>query len=124
LGRLNDVSGPVFQAFFFCLVMRNMILLVLLGLSLGAPLTAGDGAMTRYTAVVTGIVCQSCKATVVESLKKLPGVRDIEFAKGDTEGSHKLTFESASGNLTKSDAEHALGEHAKEFAVLSLDKVK
>ena len=104
--------------------MRFPALLTLALSALMPQLEAGDAAPSRYTAVVTGIVCQSCKTTVVESLKKLPGVREIEFAKGDTEGSHKLTFDSANGGLTKADAERALGEHAKEFAVLSLEKSK
>ena len=57
-------------------------------------------------------------------MKKLPGVREVEFAKGDKEGSHKLTFTAASGTLTKNDAELALGEHVKEFAVVSPRQVK
>ena len=103
--------------------MRSLVFAFLLGPC--TLLRAGDAApATQDTAVVTGIVCQSCKTTVVEAMKKLPGVREVEFAKGDKEGSHKLTFASASATLTKNDAEHALGEHVKEFGVVSLDKTK
>lgn len=102
--------------------MRLLVLTVLACLAGAVP--AGDERPTRYTAVVTGIVCQSCKATVVAALQKLPGVREVEFAKGDREGSHRLTFSASSAALTKNDAERALGEHLKEFAVLSLDKAE
>ena len=102
--------------------MRLFVLVISLGL--GALLRAGDVTPTQYTAVVTGIVCQSCKTTVVEAMKKLPGVREVEFTKGDKEGSHKLTFNAASGTLTKNDAELALGEHLKEFAVVSFERSK
>lgn len=102
----------------------RLLVALLVSLACGAGLRAGDTTPTQYTAVVTGIVCQSCKTTVVESLKKLPGVHDVEFAKGDREGSHKLTFTAASTTLTKGDAEKALGEHSKEFSVLSLEKTR
>ncbi len=102
--------------------MRLLIFLLLAGL---APLLrAGDGKPTQYTAVVTGIVCQSCKATVSDALKKLPGVKEVDFAKGDLEGSQKLTFTAKSDSLTKNDAELALGEHAKEFAVVTFEQSK
>lgn len=102
--------------------MRLLTLLLLAGL---APLLrAGDDKPTQYTAVVAGIVCQSCKTTVLEALKKLPGVKEVDFAKGDQEGAQKLTFTAKSDSLTKSDAERALGEHAKEFAVLTFERSK
>ena len=102
--------------------MRLLLIFSLLGL--GTFLRAGDAAPTQYTAVVTGIVCQSCKTTVVEAMKKLPGVKEVEFAKGDKEGSQKMTFSAASGTLTKNDAERALGEHLKEFAVVTFERSK
>jgi copper chaperone CopZ len=92
--------------------------------TLAPLLRAGDAKPTRYTAVVTGIVCQSCKATVVDALKKLPGVTEVDFAKGDSEGAHKLTFTAKSDALTKNDAERALGEHAKEFAIVAFERAK
>ncbi len=100
--------------------MRLMLLISLAGL--GTFVHAGDAVPTPYTAIVTGIVCQSCKATVAAAMKKLPGVRDVEFAKGDKEGSQKITFSSTSDALTKNDAELALGDHQKEFTVVSLEK--
>ena len=102
--------------------MRPLICLILLGL--GTLLHAGDTPPVQYTAVVTGIVCQSCKATVTEAMKKLPGVREVEFAKGEKPGQQKVTFATAVDNLTKNDAVRALAEHASEFEILSFDKAK
>jgi len=102
--------------------MRPLIPLILL--ALGALLRAGDTTPTQYTAVVTGIVCQNCKATVTEAIKKLPGVREVGFDKGEKSGQQKVTFVAASDKLTRDDAVKALAEHASEFEVLSLDKTK
>ncbi len=102
--------------------MRILILFLLSGL--GPLLGADDGKPAQYCAVVTGIVCQTCKTTVVDALKKLPGVKEVDFAKGDKEGSHKLTFTANSSSLTKNDAERALGEHAKEFAIVTFERSK
>ena len=102
--------------------MRFLVLAAILALA--SPLRADDGKPTQYTTVVTGIVCQSCKATVIDSLKKLPGVKEIDFTKGDKEGSHKLTFTAKSDTLSKNDAELALGEHVKEFVIVSFEKSK
>ncbi len=102
--------------------MRVIFFISLLGL--GTLLRAGDAAQTQYTAVVTGIVCQSCKATVTDAMKKLPGVREVEFAKGEKQGSQKVTFSATSDTLMKNDAELALGEHLKEFTVVSFEKSK
>jgi copper chaperone CopZ len=109
-----SVSPPI--------AMRLLALIALLPLA--APLRADDARPTKYTAVVTGIACQTCKTTVIDSLKKLPGVKEVDFAKGDADGSHKLTFAAKDDNLTKNDAELALGEHAKEFAIISFEKTK
>jgi copper chaperone CopZ len=101
--------------------MRPLVPLILL--SLGTLLRAGDTtAPTQYTAVVAGLVCQNCKATVTEAMKKLPGVREVGFAKGEKPGQQKVTFAAASDKLTKDDAVRALAEHASEFEVLSFDK--
>ena len=102
--------------------MRLFLFIVLIALA--APLLADDAKPTQYTTVVTGIVCQACKTTVIDSLKKLPGVKEVEFAKGEKEGSHKLSFTAKNDNLTKNDAELALGEHVKEFAIVSFEKVQ
>ena len=102
--------------------MRPFVPLILLGI--GTLLRAGDTTPTQYTAVVTGIVCQSCKATVVEAMKKLPGVREVEFDKGEKPGQQKVSFAAASDKLTKDDAVKALAEHAGEFEILSLNKAR
>ena len=100
--------------------MRLIILALLT--TLFTTLRADDTKPTQYTTVVTGIVCQSCKTTVIESLKKLPGVKEVDFAKGEKEGTHKLSFTARSNSLTKNDAERALGEHTKEFSIVSFEK--
>jgi copper chaperone CopZ len=102
--------------------MRLLFLVSML--SLGTLLHAGDVVQTKYTAVLTGIVCQSCKATVTAAMKKLPGVGEVDFAKGEKPGAQKVTFSASSSTLTKNDAELALGEHLKEFAVLSFEPSK
>lgn len=83
-----------------------------------------DGKSTAYTAEVTGVVCAACKAHVTDAFKKLPGVDKVEFAKGDKEGTQKVTFASSAQALTKEDAVKALGEAAKEYSIVSLGKAK
>src|SRR5436190_14840722 len=77
---------------------------------------------TDYTATVNGVVCAACQAHVTAAIKKLPGVEVVSFAKGDKDGTAIVTFNSTAPTLTKADAVKALGEHAKEFEVLSLEK--
>jgi copper chaperone CopZ len=79
---------------------------------------------TDYTATVNGVVCAACKAHVTAAIKKLPGVETVSFAKGDKDGTAVVTFNSTAPALTKDDAVKALGEDAKEFEVLSLEKAK
>ena len=102
--------------------MRNLILLTLAALV--HPLHAEDSAKTKYTAVVSGVVCQDCRATVTAAMKKLPGVAEVEFAKGEKPGLQKVSFAAASAKLTKEDAVKALGDHAKEFEIKSFSAVK
>lgn len=102
-------------------MMRILMFAVLFVLSL--PARAEEGKSAQYCATMTGIVCQSCKSTVIESFKKIPGVTGVDFAKGDKEGTHKLTL-TATGELTKNDAERALGGHASEFAIISFEKTR
>ncbi len=77
---------------------------------------------TAYTAEVTGVVCAACKAHITEAFKKLPGVDKVEFAKGEKEGTQKVSFASSATSLSKEDAVKALGEAAKEYSILSLNK--
>jgi copper chaperone CopZ len=77
---------------------------------------------TDYKATVNGIVCSACKEHVTVALKKLPGVQTVSFAKGDKEGSATVTFNSSSPALTKDDAVKALGDDAKTYEVVSLEK--
>lgn len=102
--------------------MRILLLLALIAFSF--PLRAEDGAKTKYTATVTGIVCQECKAKMTSAMKNLPGVVAVEFAKGPKAGSQIVSFTTSSDAITKDDAIKALGEHAKEFIIQSFDKTK
>ncbi len=88
-------------------------------------LRAGDAPVANtYVTAVSGIVCQECKAKVTFAVKKLPGVKDVAFAKGEKPGEQKITFASSASALDVKDLVQALGEAASEFQVLSLDKVK
>ncbi len=102
--------------------MRLLLLLVLTALCL--PLRAEDDAKTKYSAAVTGIVCQACKAKVTAAMKALPGVAEVNFSKGEKPGSQIVSFAASSDALTKEDAVKALGDSAKEFNVQSFDKTK
>lgn len=79
---------------------------------------------TAYTAEVTGVVCAACKVHVTDAFKKLPGVDKVEFARGEKDGTQKVSFASTASGLTKEDAIKALGEAAKEYAIVSLNKAK
>ncbi len=79
---------------------------------------------TDYAATVTGVVCSACKEHVTTALKKLPGVQTVSFARGDKEGTAIVTFNSTAPALTKKDAVKALGEDAKNYEVLSLEKAR
>lgn len=95
-----------------------------LALSLLSLLHAAEPTKaTDYTATVSGVVCSACKAHVTTAFKKLPGVETVSFAKGDKEGTQTVTFNSTAA-LTKEDAIKALGEDAKNYEVLALEKTK
>jgi copper chaperone CopZ len=86
---------------------------------------AGDtNKATDYTATVNGVVCSACKEHVTAALKKLPGVQTVSFARGEKEGAATVTFNSTAPGLTREDAVKALGEDAKTYEVLSLEKLK
>ena len=97
------------------------LLVPALALSLCSLLSAAEPTKaTDYTATVTGVVCSACKEHVTVAFKKLPGVQNVSFAKGEKEGTQSVTFNSSSPSLTKDDAIKALGEDAKSYEVLSL----
>lgn len=103
--------------------MRHLLLL--LAACFIPAVHAGDSAKaTDYTATVSGVVCSACKLHVTAAFKKLPGVGDVSFARGDTEGIQKVTFNSSSATLSREDAVKALGDDAKNYEVLSLEKAK
>ncbi len=85
---------------------------------------AADPAANTYVTAVGGVVCQECKAKLTFSIKKLPGVKEVTFAKGDKPGEQKITFATTATTLEKNDIVKALGDSANEFTVLSVEKVK
>ena len=97
---------------------------LLLPVLLLAMLSPAWAAPTDYKATVSGVVCAACKAHVTAAFKKLPGVETVSVAKGDKEGTATVTFNSTSPALTKEDAVKALGEDAKSYEVLSLEKAR
>jgi copper chaperone CopZ len=106
-------------------MIRFANLLIAWGVLVASVLRAGDApAANTYVTDVTGIVCQECKAKVTYAVKKLPGVKDVAFAKGEKPGEQKITFASSAAALQVKDLVEALGSAAAEFQVLSLDKVK
>lgn len=97
------------------------LLVPALAFSLCSLLSAAEPTKaTDYTATVSGVVCAACKAHVTAAFKKLPGVENVSFAKGDKEGTQNVTFNSSSPALTREDAVKALGDDAKTYEVLSL----
>jgi len=104
--------------------MRTLFATLALSLTALISNAADDGNPVPYTATVTGVVCGSCKAHVAEALKKLPGVENIQFAKGEKENTQQVTFSSTSATLSKDDAVKALGDQASRYEVLALNKAK
>jgi hypothetical protein len=92
--------------------------------ALASSVFAADPPANTYVTAVSGVVCQECKAKLTFSIKKLPGVKEVAFAKGDKPGEQKITFASSATALEKNDIVKALGESANEFTVISVDKVK
>jgi copper chaperone CopZ len=96
-----------------------------LGLSL---ISSGHAAeptkATDYAATVKGVVCSACKEHITVALKKLPGVETVSFAKGDKADTAVVTFNSTAPALTKEDAVKALGEDAKHYEVVTLEKAR
>ncbi len=93
-------------------------------LTLAHAADPATSAATDYTATVSGVVCAACKAHVAAAFKKLPGVDNVSFARGDKAGTATVTFNSSSTALTKDDAVKALGEDSKTYEVVSLEKAK
>lgn len=104
--------------------MKLNWILVVFAVVLGAAVARGADAAkgVPYTATVTGVVCGSCKAHVTVALQKLPGVKEVTFAKGEQEGTQKVMFSAASDQLAKEDVVKSLGEDAKHYTVLELEK--
>lgn len=106
------------------MIMKRLATTLFAALAVFSSLHAADPAPTTYVTAVSGVVCQECKAKITFSIKKLPGVKEVNFTKGDKPGEQKVTFASSQPTLEKQDVVKALGDSANEFSVLSLDKVK
>lgn len=104
-------------------LLRRLVPAFVLAL-LSLTQAADTARATDYTATVNGVVCSACKEHVTAALKKLPGVQTVSFAKGEKEGTATVTFNSTAPALTKEDAVKALGDDAKSYEVLSLEKSK
>lgn len=99
------------------------IAIATLGFAVFSVFAADKGKSIPYTATVTGVVCASCKAHITHAFKKLPGVEEIRFAKGDKDGTQVVSFNAASESLAREDVIKALGEDAKHYQVIELQKV-
>jgi copper chaperone CopZ len=83
---------------------------------------ADEGKSVPYTATVTGVVCGTCKAHITAAFKKLPGVEEVRFARGEKEGTQAVSFNAAASNLTKEDVAQTLGKEAAHYQVLAVEK--
>lgn len=104
--------------------MKQALKVMIVALLGAGSLTAEEASKTKYVANLTGVVCGACKKSVTSSLQKLPGVVKVDFEKGEKADTQKATFESTSAALTKEQAIKALGDTAKEFVIVSLEKAK
>jgi rhodanese-related sulfurtransferase/copper chaperone CopZ len=77
-------------------------------------------AQHSYVAVFTGVTCAGCRAHVTEALAKLPGGANVEIAKGEKEGTQKVTFTASCDQICKGKIAEALGEDAKTYVVQEL----
>ncbi len=103
-------------------MIKCLAVLLLLAVSYLPVFSADSDKPTQYTATVTGVVCSACKAHITEAFKKLPGVGELAFAKGEKEGTQTVSFQATSDHLTKEDAVKALGAESSNYGVLELKK--
>lgn len=102
--------------------MKTLFLASLLALSSLTLNAADEGKSIPYTATVKGVVCGACKMHITHAFKKLPGVEQVSFAKGDEADTQKVTFNASSSDLSKDDAVEALGKDGKQYEIVSLNK--
>ena len=77
-----------------------------------------------YDGKITGLYCSACADKVKAALGKLEGVTRVKITSAEEQGTQKLHLESSSDTITKDAAIKALGEDAKSFTVLSLERAK
>jgi len=83
-----------------------------------------EDAVYHYQGKITGLYCSACAAKVKASLKKMEGVSAIKITSSKEQGVQNIILESSSQALTTDKAIKALGEDAKSFTVLSLEKAE
>lgn len=104
------------------LIISICTLFTVLASSLGAA-EPGPGDH-HYEGKITGLYCSACAGKLKASLGRLAGVTRVKIAGTGEAGVQRLRVDSTSPELTKEAAIKALGEDAKTFTILSLEKVR
>lgn len=87
-----------------------------------APAPAPAAAAYHYTGEIQGVACAACSRTVKVNLEKMPGVTKVKVIPGKPSGTARLEITASSPGLTRADAVKALGEHADDFQIQSLQR--
>jgi copper chaperone CopZ len=83
---------------------------------------ADKNALYLYDGKISGLYCNACAAKVQAALRKLEGVGRVKITSSEDHGVQLLRIESSSAAITKEAAVRALGEDAKAFTILSLER--
>ncbi|RBP45905.1 copper chaperone CopZ [Roseimicrobium gellanilyticum] len=105
---------------------RFILTIVALILGIMPDLKAGDKATAAhvYEGRITGLFCGACAGKVKASLRKLAGVAEVKITSTSETGVQKVRIESSSADITKEAAILALGEDARSFTLLDLEKLQ
>lgn len=77
-----------------------------------------------YVGKITGLYCSACASKVKAALSHLDGVTNVKITRTKELGVQQIHMKSSSPSLTKDAAIKALGEDAKSYTILSLDRSK
>lgn len=102
--------------------MKHLLLAFLALTVLPLQNLRAEDTVYHYQGKITGLYCSACAAKVKASLKKLEGVSAIKITSSKEQGVQNIILDSTSQDLTTEKAIKALGEDAKTFTVLSLEK--
>ncbi|RYD36769.1 MAG: hypothetical protein EOP86_05115 [Verrucomicrobiaceae bacterium] len=100
----------------------RLMILCLLPLTARAADPAPAAPVHTYIGEIQGVACAACCRTVKASLEKIPGVTKVKVIPGKPAGTARLEITASSPDLTKADAVKALGEHADDFQIQSLQR--